>query len=47
MMNELDAHKDAEAFKKPVDHKAVPLYRKVIRKPMDLSLVRKNLAANK
>uniref|UniRef100_A0A914XR24 Bromodomain adjacent to zinc finger domain protein 2B n=1 Tax=Plectus sambesii TaxID=2011161 RepID=A0A914XR24_9BILA len=47
IMAELDAHKDSQPFKLPVDFKAVPLYKKIIRKPIDLSVIRNKLAANK
>lgn len=47
ILNDLEQHKDAEPFKHAVDIKAIPLYKKIIRKPMDLSLVRSKIIANK
>uniref|UniRef100_A0A4W6CG17 Bromodomain adjacent to zinc finger domain 2B n=1 Tax=Lates calcarifer TaxID=8187 RepID=A0A4W6CG17_LATCA len=39
-------HQDAWPFLTPVNHKAVPGYRKVIKKPMDFSTIREKLATN-
>ncbi len=47
MLAELDAHKDAWPFRLPVDTKAFPLYKKVIKKPMDLSLIYGKTTNNK
>lgn len=47
MLAELDIHKDAWPFKLPVDTKAFPLYKKVIRKPMDLSIIQQKLKSSK
>lgn len=37
------AMKEAWPFLKPVNLKQVPFYKKIIKKPMDLSTVRKRL----
>uniref|UniRef100_A0A4W6FTI0 Bromodomain adjacent to zinc finger domain 2B n=1 Tax=Lates calcarifer TaxID=8187 RepID=A0A4W6FTI0_LATCA len=39
-------HQDAWPFLTPVNHKAVPGYRKVIKKPMDFSTIGEKLATN-
>lgn len=46
-MADLDAHKDAWPFRNPVDTKAFPMYRKVIKKPMDLTSMQQKLKAHK
>ncbi|XP_023261364.1 LOW QUALITY PROTEIN: bromodomain adjacent to zinc finger domain protein 2B-like [Seriola lalandi dorsalis] len=46
LLAELEAHQDAWPFLTPVNHKAVPGYRKVIKKPMDFSTIREKLANN-
>ncbi|XP_028991601.1 bromodomain adjacent to zinc finger domain protein 2B isoform X2 [Betta splendens] len=46
LLAELEAHQDAWPFLTPVDHKAVPGYRKVIRRPMDFSTIREKLTSN-
>lgn len=46
-MADLDAHKGAWPFRSPVDTKAFPLYRKVIKKPMDLASMQHKLNAHK
>uniref|UniRef100_A0A672I9U5 Bromodomain adjacent to zinc finger domain 2B n=1 Tax=Salarias fasciatus TaxID=181472 RepID=A0A672I9U5_SALFA len=43
LLAELETHQDAWPFLKPVDLKAVPGYRKVIKKPMDFSTIREKL----
>ncbi|XP_059199016.1 bromodomain adjacent to zinc finger domain protein 2B-like [Centropristis striata] len=43
LLAELEAHQDAWPFLTPVNQKAVPGYRKVIRKPMDFSTIREKL----
>lgn len=46
LLAELEAHQHAWPFLTPVDHKAVPGYRKVIKKPMDFSTIREKLINN-
>uniref|UniRef100_A0A3Q3VZS4 Bromodomain adjacent to zinc finger domain 2B n=1 Tax=Mola mola TaxID=94237 RepID=A0A3Q3VZS4_MOLML len=46
LLAELEAHQDAWPFLTPVNHKAVPGYRKVIKKPMDFSTIREKLITN-
>ncbi|XP_072253218.1 bromodomain adjacent to zinc finger domain protein 2B isoform X3 [Leuresthes tenuis] len=46
LLAELEAHQDAWPFLTPVNHKAVPGYRKVIKKPMDFSTIKEKLANN-
>lgn len=46
LLAELEAHQDAWPFLAPVNHKAVPGYRKVIKKPMDFSTIREKLTNN-
>ncbi|XP_033965632.1 bromodomain adjacent to zinc finger domain protein 2B isoform X1 [Pseudochaenichthys georgianus] len=46
LLAELEAHQDAWPFLTPVTQKAVPGYRKVIKKPMDLSTIREKLTNN-
>uniref|UniRef100_A0A3Q1BKR6 Bromodomain adjacent to zinc finger domain 2B n=1 Tax=Amphiprion ocellaris TaxID=80972 RepID=A0A3Q1BKR6_AMPOC len=46
LLAELEAHRDAWPFLTPVNHKAVPGYRKVIKKPMDFSTIKEKLANN-
>lgn len=46
LLAELESHPDAWPFLTPVNSKTVPGYRKVIRKPMDLSTIREKLANN-
>ncbi|KAL2081458.1 hypothetical protein ACEWY4_023311 [Coilia grayii] len=46
LLAELESHPDAWPFLNPVNSKAVPGYRKVIKKPMDLSTIREKLANN-
>lgn len=46
LLDELEAHPDAWPFLTPVNHKAVPGYRKVIKKPMDFSTIREKLTNN-
>ncbi|KAJ4932896.1 hypothetical protein JOQ06_029734 [Pogonophryne albipinna] len=46
LLAELEAHQDAWPFLTPVNQKAVPGYRKVIKKPMDLSTIREKLTNN-
>ncbi|XP_077072228.1 bromodomain adjacent to zinc finger domain protein 2B isoform X5 [Siphateles boraxobius] len=43
LLAELESHQDAGPFLTPVNSKSVPGYRKVIRKPMDLSTIRDKL----
>jgi hypothetical protein len=43
MIDEMWNQREAEPFRFAVDGKAVPLYRKVIRKPIDLSQIRANI----
>nr|XP_020450350.1 bromodomain adjacent to zinc finger domain protein 2B-like isoform X3 [Monopterus albus] len=47
LLAELEGHQDAWPFLSPVNHKAVPGYRKVIKKPMDFSTIREKLANNR
>jgi len=47
IMADLDAHKGAWPFRSPVDTKAFPMYRKVIKKPMDLASIQQKLNAHK
>ncbi|KAM3861958.1 bromodomain adjacent to zinc finger domain protein 2B-like [Diretmus argenteus] len=46
LLADLEAHQDASPFLAPVNHKAVPGYKKVIKKPMDLSTIREKLTNN-
>uniref|UniRef100_A0A4W6FTJ4 Bromodomain adjacent to zinc finger domain 2B n=1 Tax=Lates calcarifer TaxID=8187 RepID=A0A4W6FTJ4_LATCA len=46
LLAELESHQDAWPFLTPVNHKAVPGYRKVIKKPMDFSTIGEKLATN-
>ncbi|XP_029314808.1 bromodomain adjacent to zinc finger domain protein 2B isoform X2 [Cottoperca gobio] len=46
LLVELEAHQDAWPFLTPVNQKAVPGYRKVIKKPMDFSTIREKLTNN-
>lgn len=46
LLAELEAHQDAWPFLSPVKLKAVPGYRKVIKKPMDFSTIRDKLTNN-
>ncbi|XP_032385707.1 bromodomain adjacent to zinc finger domain protein 2B isoform X2 [Etheostoma spectabile] len=46
LLAELEAHQDAWPFLMPVNQKAVPGYRKVIKKPMDFSTIREKLTNN-
>ncbi|XP_070694020.1 bromodomain adjacent to zinc finger domain protein 2B-like [Pempheris klunzingeri] len=46
LLAELEAHQDAWPFLTPVNLKAVPGYRKVIKKPMDFSTIREKLTNN-
>lgn len=46
LLAELEAHRDAWPFLTPVNHKAVPGYRKVIKKPMDFSTIKEKLTNN-
>ncbi|XP_031714189.1 bromodomain adjacent to zinc finger domain protein 2B-like isoform X2 [Anarrhichthys ocellatus] len=46
LLDELEAQQDAWPFLTPVNQKAVPGYRKVIRKPMDFSTIREKLTNN-
>uniref|UniRef100_A0A7N8YKC4 Bromodomain adjacent to zinc finger domain 2B n=1 Tax=Mastacembelus armatus TaxID=205130 RepID=A0A7N8YKC4_9TELE len=46
LLAELEANQDAWPFLTPVNHKAVPGYRKVIKKPMDFSTIREKLTNN-
>ncbi|VDO99630.1 unnamed protein product [Soboliphyme baturini] len=43
----LNSHRDSWPFKSPVDTKLFPLYKKVIKKPMDLSTIRSKLLNHK
>ncbi|XP_042350299.1 bromodomain adjacent to zinc finger domain protein 2B-like isoform X2 [Plectropomus leopardus] len=46
LLADLEAHQDAWPFLTPVNQKAVPGYRKVIKKPMDFSTIREKLTNN-
>ncbi|KAG7503789.1 bromodomain adjacent to zinc finger domain protein 2B-like isoform X1 [Solea senegalensis] len=46
LLAELEAHQDAWPFLTPVNHKAVPGYKKVIKRPMDFSTIREKLQNN-
>uniref|UniRef100_A0A668AXU0 Bromodomain adjacent to zinc finger domain 2B n=1 Tax=Myripristis murdjan TaxID=586833 RepID=A0A668AXU0_9TELE len=46
LLAELEAHQDAWPFLTPVNSKAVPGYKKVIKKPMDFSTIREKLINN-
>ncbi|CAJ1079290.1 bromodomain adjacent to zinc finger domain protein 2B isoform X1 [Xyrichtys novacula] len=46
LLSELEAHPDAWPFLTPVNHKSVPGYKKVIKKPMDFSTIREKLTNN-
>uniref|UniRef100_A0A671PAZ1 Bromodomain adjacent to zinc finger domain protein 2B-like n=1 Tax=Sinocyclocheilus anshuiensis TaxID=1608454 RepID=A0A671PAZ1_9TELE len=43
LLAELESHQDAGPFLTPVNPKSVPGYRKIIKKPMDLSTIRDKL----
>uniref|UniRef100_A0A915JG42 Bromodomain adjacent to zinc finger domain protein 2B n=1 Tax=Romanomermis culicivorax TaxID=13658 RepID=A0A915JG42_ROMCU len=47
LIADLDTHKDGWPFKSAVDPKTCPLYSKIIKKPMDLSLIQEKLTTNK
>ncbi|XP_055086814.1 bromodomain adjacent to zinc finger domain protein 2B-like isoform X3 [Periophthalmus magnuspinnatus] len=44
LLGELETHQDAWPFLKPVNPKSVPGYKKVVKKPMDLSTIREKIA---
>ncbi|XP_055005883.1 bromodomain adjacent to zinc finger domain protein 2B [Boleophthalmus pectinirostris] len=44
LLCELEAHQDAWPFLKPVNLKSVPGYKKVVKRPMDLSTIREKIA---
>ncbi|KAL6100758.1 baz2b [Pungitius sinensis] len=46
LLDELEGQRDAWPFLTPVNQKAVPGYRKVIKKPMDFSTIREKLRNN-
>ncbi|XP_034042145.1 bromodomain adjacent to zinc finger domain protein 2B [Thalassophryne amazonica] len=46
LLAELEVHQDSWPFLMPVNHKTVPRYRKVIKKPMDFSTIRDKLHNN-
>uniref|UniRef100_A0A3B4YUY6 Bromodomain adjacent to zinc finger domain 2B n=1 Tax=Stegastes partitus TaxID=144197 RepID=A0A3B4YUY6_9TELE len=46
LLAELESHRDAWPFLTPVNHKVVPGYRKVIKKPMDFSTIKEKLSNN-
>uniref|UniRef100_A0A3B3B7E8 Bromo domain-containing protein n=1 Tax=Oryzias melastigma TaxID=30732 RepID=A0A3B3B7E8_ORYME len=46
LLAELEAHKDAWPFLTPVNHKVILGYRKVIKRPMDFSTIRRKLNNN-
>ncbi|XP_028249800.1 bromodomain adjacent to zinc finger domain protein 2B-like isoform X2 [Parambassis ranga] len=46
LLAELEAHRDAWPFLTPVNLKAVPGYRKVIKRPMDFSTIKEKLSNN-
>lgn len=46
LLTELESHPDAWPFLTPVNLKAVPGYRKVIKKPMDFATIREKLTNN-
>ncbi|KAM7380595.1 hypothetical protein PAMP_003878 [Pampus punctatissimus] len=46
LLAELEAHQDAWPFLTPVNLRAVPGYRKVIKRPMDFSTIREKLTNN-
>jgi hypothetical protein len=47
LLAEMDAHKDAWPFRTPVDARTCPLYKRVIKRPMDLATIRQKLADHK
>ncbi|KAF6726647.1 Bromodomain adjacent to zinc finger domain protein 2B [Oryzias melastigma] len=46
LLAELEAHKDAWPFLTPVNHKVILGYRKVIKRPMDFSTIKRKLNNN-
>ncbi|XP_076119637.1 bromodomain adjacent to zinc finger domain protein 2B-like isoform X3 [Alosa pseudoharengus] len=46
LLADLESHPDAWPFLNPVNAKAVPGYRKVIKKPMDLATIKEKIANN-
>ncbi|KAF7215937.1 bromodomain adjacent to zinc finger domain protein 2B isoform X2 [Nothobranchius furzeri] len=46
LLAELEAHRCAWPFLTPVNHKAVPGYKKVIKRPMDFSTIKEKLTSN-
>lgn len=47
MIDEMWNQPEAFPFHYPVDLKLVPLYKKIIKRPIDLSLIRTNIQNNK
>ncbi|XP_053270354.1 bromodomain adjacent to zinc finger domain protein 2B-like [Pleuronectes platessa] len=47
LLAELEAHEDAGPFLKPVNLKTYPWYKRIIKKPMDFSTIRKKITNNK
>ncbi|KAM9342253.1 bromodomain adjacent to zinc finger domain protein 2B [Pholidichthys leucotaenia] len=47
LLAELEAHRDAWPFLSPVNHRATPGYKKIIKKPMDFSTIKEKLTSNR
>lgn len=46
IVQELEGHEDAWPFLLPVNTRQFPTYKKIIKKPMDLSVIKKKLEDN-
>lgn len=46
LVGELEIHEDAWPFLLPVNTRQFPTYKKIIKKPMDLSVIKKKLEEN-
>jgi len=47
LLAEMDVHKDAWPFRTAVDGRTCPLYKRVIKRPMDMATIRHKLADHK
>lgn len=46
IISELEVHEDAWPFLLPVNTRQFPTYKKIIKKPMDLSAIKKKVEEN-
>lgn len=46
-IDEMWSQPEATPFHYPVDLKAVPLYKKIIKRPIDLTMIRNNIESHK